>query len=138
KYHERVRDEMFKWEFVSPWDRERVRGLADANLQRNTQDYGLITSFSGLVLPAVQSAMSAKTRLDQQLAYLQTVESIRNHLATHNNEFPNTLDDLVLPAPHDPFTGKKFQYVRHDQGATLTGASSPGLRYEFELRCSPK
>lgn len=138
KFHEHARDEMFKWEFVAHWEREQLSEQVDANLQRNSQEFGLITMPSGLVLPAVSAAMSAQTRLTQQLAYLQTVESIRNHLATHSNIFPDALEDLALPAPLDPATGKTFEYARHDQGATLTGGSFPGLRYQFELRCSPK
>lgn len=138
KFHEHSRDEMFKLAFVAPWQREQGRVQADANRKRNAEKFGLITSPSNVVLPAVDAAMSAQTRLDQQLAYLQTVESIRNHLATHNNEFPSALVDLALPAPLDPATGKMFKYVRHDQGATLTGGAFPGLRHEFELRCSPR
>lgn len=136
KFYEHARDEIFKWQYATHWERNSVQ--TDSYLAEAAEEFGLITTPSTLVLPAMKSAMSAQTRLSQQLAYLQTIESVRHHLATHDRQFPSSLADLDLPAPLDPATGKPFQYLLHDQGATLTGAAFPGIRYQFELRCPSK
>ena len=75
--------------------------------------------------------------MQQQLALWQTIEAIRNHLATHDNKLPATLEELELPAPHDPLTNGPFEYAIHPAGATLKGAENPGIRYQFELRTRP-
>lgn len=133
KFYEHARDEMFKWQYATPWERNSAQ--PELYMAEAAEEFGLITTPAGLILPAVKAAMSAQTRTSQQLAYLQTIESIRHHLATHDRQFPDSLANLVLPAPLDPATGQPFIYVRNAQGATLTGGKFPGIRYQFELRC---
>jgi hypothetical protein len=67
----------------------------------------------------------------------QTIESIRHHLATQSNKLPAALEELELPAPHDPVTNGPFEYVVHAAGATLKGVANPGMQYQFELRTKP-
>lgn len=134
KLYERQRDELFKLTVLPAWKRAELGQRANENFRQDSREFGFIAQPSDLFLPAVQAAMSAQTRSQQSLALLQTVEAIRHHLAMNDNALPQTLDQLELPAPVDPGTGKPFSYQRHDQGATLTGSPHPGLQYQFELR----
>jgi hypothetical protein len=90
-----------------------------------------------MFLPVIASVKAASSRMQQQIALWQTIESIRHHLATHDNKLPAKLDELELPAPNDPLTNQPFTYVVHSEGATLTGDRNPGLQYQFELRTKP-
>jgi len=125
---------MFKWQYVSEWERHRNHEKFKGWFREQSREYGLIAYPSSLLMTSVNSAMSAQSRQSQQLAFLQTVEAIRHHLAKHDRQLPNSLNELELPAPNDPGTGQPFQYVRHREGATLRGAPWTGYRLQFELR----
>lgn len=134
RYHEHVRDEMFKWQYVPEWERNHISEKLDRWLREQSREYGLIAYPSTLLMTSVNAAMSAQSRQSQQLAFLQTVEAIRHHLAKHDRQLPSTLSELELPAPNDPGTGQPFKYVRHREGATLSGSPWTGYRLQFELR----
>ena len=134
KYYERTRDEMFKIAYLPAAERVAASSKTNELLENDIKKFGWITFPSGQLLPAVQAAMGAQGRLQQQLALLQTIESIRNHMAEHDNSLPQKLSDLQLPAPSDPLTGKPFRYTLHAAGATLDGSQLPGYRLQFELR----
>jgi len=134
RFHERFRDEWLKLKHV-PYQKLNEPAFAfRPKLDAAFAEYGSMTSLSKMVFPAVQSALTASTRNQQQLALLQTVESIRHHLATRGNSLPNSLDELELPAPLDPASGEAFEYFLHDQGATLRGTAFPNLRYQLDMR----
>ncbi len=133
RFYERYRDEEFKYSFL-PVHARQTSNVTSTGIGKMITKYGLITLPTSLFLPAVQAAQSASLRTQQQLALWQTIESIRHHLATHENKLPATLKELELPAPYDPLTNGPFEYVMHASGATLKGAANPGLQYQFELR----
>ena len=133
RFYERYRDEEFKYSFL-PEHARKKSSATSTEFGESLKRYGLITIPTSSLLPAVQAAQSASRRTQQQLAMWQTTESIRHHLATHDNKLPATLEELELPAPHDPLTSGPFEYVVHATGATLKGAANPGLQYQFELR----
>lgn len=133
RFYERYRDEEFKYSFLPEHARKKSNATS-TEFGESLKRYGLITIPTSLLLPAVQAAQSASQRTQQQLAMWQTIESIRHHLATHDNKLPAALEELELPAPHDPLTSGPFEYVVHATGATLKGAANPGLQYQFELR----
>lgn len=99
------------------------------------REYGPATLLVGLT-PAMGAARTNLVSTQQQIAMLQTVESLRHHLATHNLQYPEQLSDLDLPAPNDPFTDQPFEYSRYESGVTLTGANLHGSRYQLVLRLS--
>ncbi len=134
RHYERARDELMKLQYVPEWKRSAIGKQTNELSQEEVNKFGMITTLSRLVLPATQAMMTAQTRLQQQLAMFQTVESIRHHLATKGNKLPNSLEELELPAPVDPISGMPFDYIRHQEGATLSGSALPGIRYQIELR----
>ncbi|MCY3005469.1 MAG: hypothetical protein NTV29_05765 [Planctomycetota bacterium] len=136
RFYERYRDEEFKVSFLPEHARNKAR-VTSKEFGEFGLRYGLITLPTSVFLPAVQAAQGASLRTQQQLALWQTVEALRNHLATHDNKLPATLEELELPAPHDPLTNGPFEYIAHAAGATLKGAEHPGLQYQLELRTKP-
>lgn len=136
RFYERYRDEEFKYSFLPEHARNKSNA-ASTEFGELLKRYGVFTLPTSTFLPAVQAAQSASQRTQQQLAMWQIIESIRNHLATHDNKLPATLDELELPAPHDPVSNEPFGYTVHAAGATLKGAANPGLQYQFELRTNP-
>ncbi|MFN6398473.1 MAG: hypothetical protein ACK449_01020 [Planctomycetota bacterium] len=136
RFYERYRDEEFKYIFLPEHARKKAK-TSSTNFGELGLRYGLITLPTTAFLPAVQAAQGASLRTQQQLAMWQTVESIRHHLATHDNKLPATLEELELPAPHDPLTNGSFEYTLHNAGATLKGAENPGLQYQLELHTKP-
>jgi hypothetical protein len=133
RFYERYRDEEFKYSFLPEHARKRSKA-SSMDFNELSQRYGLITFPTSAFLPAVQAAQEASLRTQQQLAMWQTVEAIRHHLATHDNKLPATLEELELPAPHDPLTNGPFEYLLHNAGATLKGAVTVNLQYQLELR----
>ena len=93
------------------------------------------------LLPAVYKVHFASTRTDRRINVLRTVEAIRLYAAAHG-QLPSKLDDLEVPVPTDPVTGKAFEYRLAGDKALLTGPTPAGerphesntLRYEITLR----
>ena len=54
------------------------------------------------------------------------------------NGHPVQLDDLPVPAPVDPFTGRPPLYRYHGRSAELCGHDMPGLRYRLIVRFANK
>jgi hypothetical protein len=53
---------------------------------------------------------AAQAQLDQRIALLRCVEALRMYAAEHDGRLPEKLDDIRLPLPIDPATGKPFTY----------------------------
>jgi hypothetical protein len=83
----------------------------------------------------------AQARLDQRLGLLRCVEALRMFAAEHDGKLPARLDDIHLPLPVDPFTGKPFVYKLDGATAILRGTPPPGqenvatynVRYEVTI-----
>jgi len=69
---------------------------------------------------------------------IQTVEAIRMYGAAQGGKLPASLDDLSLPAPVEPVTGKPLDYRYQGDQAVLTGHDLPGIRYRLVLRFAKK
>lgn len=129
-------DESFKWTLLPYWQ-------AEASSKRRSDEEGFRTKWDrvgfagalpGMLLPAIHAARMAGSRAEQQLCLIQTVEAIRIYGAANAGKLPATLDELPVPAPLDPATGKLLEYQLEGDRATLTGHEWPGLRYRLVLR----
>ncbi len=97
--------------------------------------------FRGL-LSALNKVRTAQGRLEQRIALLRHVEALRMYAADHGGKLPATLDEIDLPLPVDPFTGKPFRYELKDDTAHLRGTPPKGyedvsvynLHYEITIR----
>lgn len=63
------------------------------------------------------------TLLEQRIAMLRIVESIRDWAASHDGKMPKSLSELSLPVPSDPLSGKEFTWSLSENGkqGTLQG-----------------
>jgi hypothetical protein len=76
----------------------------------------------------------AQTRLDQRIALLRCVEALRIYAAEYDGKVPAKLDDIRLPLPVDPATGKPFSYKVDGKTAHLHGEPVPiRVRYEVTI-----
>lgn len=125
-------DEELKWIYV-PWP----QGRGGVDFRERLEQIGPAAMLANLLLPALQVAHPAQVRTQRDLAMMQTVESLRAHVAEHGR-LPASLGELRLPAPVDPFTGQPFYYRCHDQSAVLESAIDNffGLRWIVRLATS--
>lgn len=131
RLYEQVRDESFKLQYLPSPQRA---GFSPYQAEKAAKDkYGWISVLNNLFLPAVQAAGSARDRLQQHLALLQTVEALRDHMAAHDGRLPEQLSELRLPAPNDPVTLQPFEYIYEAGRAKLSAAVSNVIKYELVL-----
>lgn len=136
RYYDECRDDYFKWMHLPFWqaNTNSARRRADDAMRAASKQYGLCTAPADLLLPAVVAARTAEARCDQAIALLQTVEAIRMYGAAHDGKLPRSLDELPVPAPVEPFTGKPIDYECLGTRAVLSSHSLPGMRYRLILR----
>lgn len=117
-------EEVFKWSHLPfPEGYPRVR----ASLERLREEGYMGQPFSSkevlpiasLLLPAIDSVMIASARAERRQAALETLEAIRMHAAANRGQLPSTLENLIVPAAKNPFTGRNFDYRVDDQQAVL-------------------
>lgn len=131
RLYEQVRDESFKIQYLPSPQRA---SFSPYQAEKAANDkYGWINALSNFFLPAVQAAGSARDRLQQHLALLQTIEALRDHMAAHDGRLPEKLSELRLPAPNDPVIQHPFEYVYEEGQAKLSGAAVSVIKYELVL-----
>ena len=129
-----IRDEMFKWmNLPHPVAIKGIGEVEDA-LKKSKSTWFL----GPMLLPAVLKVKGAQTRIEQRFAYLRVIEAVRLYAHENGGKLPASLDDIKLPLPPDPFTGKPFEYSVKDGIATLHGEppyqnNPPSNRY-YEIR----
>jgi hypothetical protein len=136
RFYDQWRDEYFKWTHLPVW---QVRAGMDRNsldtaLRNASKRYGFCAVPANLLLPAVLAVRTAEARCEQTIALAQTVEAIRMYGAAHDGRLPASLDDLPVPAPIEPFTGKPIDYEVEGDHAVISGHPMPGLRYRLVVR----
>lgn len=95
-----------------------------------------------LFLISARRVRVSQGRLEQRIAMLRHVEALRMYAAEHDGKLPEKLDDIPLPLPDDPFTGKPFRYSVEKGTAHLRGTPPAGygrvaaynLHYEITIR----
>jgi hypothetical protein len=72
------------------------------------------------------SAILGSHRFQRRVRFMQAIEAIRDHVATHEGAFPENLEQLRWSAPTDPLTESPFVYEKSDGGAWLSYPGLPG------------
>ncbi len=101
-------------------------------------------------LEALLPVPRSRARLDRRIALLRHVEGLRMFADAHGGTLPESLSQVPVPLPDDPFTGKPFSYtLQKDKGgdgrgdfAELRGNPPPGdeedgrfrVRYNVRIR----
>jgi hypothetical protein len=125
------------WETVGH-ERKLVEHIAAARVAGGGEDREVIPMVS-LLLPAMQAARNAQTRLEREIASLRVIEALRMYAAEHDGKLPNSLDDIKqVPVPNNPATGKAFLYHVDGETAILELPASDGplgshRRYEIQV-----
>ena len=131
--YEIQRDERLNLFALPYWEMEKLRGAAT----KEEPGEGL---FAELV-PRILKIRQATARIDQRLAMLRCVEALRIYAAANDGKFPAKLEDVKLPLPVDPITGKPFPYELSGDTAILRGTPPAGqennaafnIRYEVTI-----
>jgi hypothetical protein len=95
----------------------------------------------GVIASDTFKVRRAQARLEQRLALLRVVEALRLHAAEHGGTLPGSLEEIVLPLPVDPITGRPFPYKLDGDTGAVQGTPPPGqvgpvwkVRYELTIR----
>lgn len=91
--------------------------------------------------PGIERVLHRRAILDQRIAILRHVESLRLYAAEHG-KFPATLTELWTPLPVDPMNGQPLSYESDGTTAHLRGSAPKSeeqnpayhLHYEVTLR----
>lgn len=139
--------ELMKWTLLPYWQSYRQMRATSADLQRRgllgtPGQLPTVLPVANLLLPAIDAAVFAPVRMQREIAALQTIEALRMFAASHDGQFPQSLEQLQqCPAPWDPATGTFIDYRLQDGAAVLTlpppEGQSPqqdGKRYELRFR----
>lgn len=143
-----VQDELLKlmplpyWEagprFEQVWKQVGV-GEGSDNILRKTSWEDSI--FMNLVA-SLDNIRRVQARLEQRFGLLRHVEAVRLYAAAHEGKLPESLDEIEVPLPVDPVTGKPFLYAVEDGKAIIRGTPPEGtegsasynVRVELTLR----
>lgn len=131
---EEMRDEYLKVVLLPYWEALPYLDGADERMDSDRRRWENPLPLYD-VFPAIRGGRTAFARLDRQIAVLRILEAIRLHGATHAGRLPNGLEEIEVPVPIDPITGKPFEYRVHNNVAHLEGPPMPGrpCRYEITL-----
>jgi hypothetical protein len=122
--YEARRDEVMKLANLPPWQAEE---LGIGRPYKRNKDTGLLAD---LLVPALSKVHRAQGRLEQRIALLRHVEALRLYAADHDGKLPESLAEVSVPLPMDPFTGKPFHYKVGGATAHLRGSPPAGLEKE--------
>ncbi len=134
-FHDRWRDEYFKWMYLPYWQaRTKKSSQVDQAMDDAADQYGWCAWPTMMLLPAVRAARTAEARCSQNIAILKTIEALRMYAAENDSKLPESLEELSVPAPIEPFTGKPIEYELRGNHAVITGHETPGLRSQLVIR----
>jgi hypothetical protein len=121
---------------LPPWQFERMWKPMEAWSTPKKSNAMERSLFADLLLPAVHKVRRREGMLDQRIALLRHVEALRLYAADHDGKLPATLDEVAVPLPVDPFTGKPFLYKLEGATAHIRGTPPPGMEKEapFNVR----
>jgi hypothetical protein len=115
---------MMKLANLPPWQAEE---LGIGRPYKRSKDTGLLAD---LLVPALSKVHRAQGRLEQRIALLRHVEALRLYAADHDGKLPESLAEVAVPLPTDPFTGKPFHYKVEGATAHLRGSPPAGMEKE--------
>lgn len=111
---------------LQPWQAEALAGRRDSGRGAD----GLFAD----LLPHTPEARRAQGRVEQRVALLRCVEALRLYAAGHDGKLPAALEDVGVPLPVDPYTGKPFAYELDATTARLRAEGKSAVRNEITVR----
>jgi hypothetical protein len=124
--YEEQRDDEMKAMTLPYWQAIPIMDARNKRFKKDMVFVNMVASFD--------KVKAAQARLDQRIALLRCVEALRLYAADHACKLPAKLEDIDLPLPVDPVTGKPFSYKVEGDTAHLQGARLiHQVRYEVTL-----
>ncbi len=78
------------------------------------------------LLPNIDKLRAEEAELERQLAVLRWVEALRLYAAGHDGKLPSRREEISVPLPLDPVTGKSFAYSLDGATAHIRGEAPQG------------
>jgi hypothetical protein len=119
--YEARRDEVMKLTNLPAWQIEAQVGQINRSKE---------PALFGPLVPALYKIHHRYAQLEQRIALLRHVEALRLYAAEHDGRLPQTLAEVPVPLPTDPFTGKPFPYTVEGTTAHLRGTPPRGRETE--------
>ncbi|HUT89456.1 MAG TPA: hypothetical protein VMY37_08165 [Thermoguttaceae bacterium] len=129
-----LRDELLECVLLPYWQARPHMEALEERMRRAHGQWEEALPLCDRHFPAVQAAHGAFARLDRQIALLRLIEALRLHGASHDGRLPERLDDVGVPVPIDPITGKPFEYRVEGAVAHVNGPPMPGRPCRYEIR----
>jgi hypothetical protein len=114
------RDELMKWMNLPFWE-------AEPHFLNSPVIKGAEETLFGEYIRGYPKIKMAQARIQQRIALLRHLEALRLYAAEHDGKLPATLEEISMPLPADPFTGKPLIYKVEDQTATIKGSPPKGM-----------
>ena len=132
---DQTRDELLKCVLLPYWQGKGHLGEVEKRIWRAGRQWEEALPLCDKYFPAVQAASTAFARMDRRIAELRLFEALRLYAAAHQGRLPRRLDDLEVPIPIDPITGKPFDYRLEGDVARVEGPTliSTPCRYEIRM-----
>jgi hypothetical protein len=83
--------------------------------------------------PGIVELRRAQGHLEQRVALLRQIGAIRLYAAAHEKKLPEKLDNVGVPLPVDPFTGKPFGYKFDGPAANLIASDAMKKEFRFVI-----
>ncbi len=115
---------------------EQGDGTGRLRLKEAVAAHREVIPIAALLLPAMQAAKGAETRINWHVAQLRVLEALRLYAAAHGR-LPDRLSEITeVPIPANPYDGKPFTYRRDGDKADLgcEEAGPRGLPWRLEIR----
>jgi hypothetical protein len=125
------RDELFKL-FTLPYAQAEKYTAA-------RQPEKVKLSLLGGFLPQAYKVRQAQARIQQRIGLLRCVEALRLYAAENNGRLPARLEEVQVPVPIDPVTGRAFVYQLEGTTAVLRATppsgqeKNPGYNIRYEV-----
>ncbi|MFC1596580.1 hypothetical protein ACFL5Q_01355 [Planctomycetota bacterium] len=129
-----LRDELLKCVLLPYWQAEPYLNEFEERLRGSHRRWEEALPLCDTYFPAVQAGRTAFAKLDRRIAELRVFEALRLYGASHGGRLPERMDDIGVPLPIDPITGKPFEYRLDGNAAHVGGPSLPGRPCRYEIR----
>ncbi len=122
------RDDVVKLALLPYWQAEPM--LAENEAKARDPERSLFPWLAPWIGPARMKLAA----IQQRIALLRCVESLRLYAAQNGGKLPVSLNDVPVPLPVDPVTGKPFSYKLDGATATLHGNPPRGQKDAYYNR----
>jgi hypothetical protein len=131
---DQLRDELLKCALLPYWQAKPHLDQLRDRMRQARHRWEEVLPLCDEYFPAVQAGSTAFVRPDRRIAELRLFEALRLYAASHNGRLPERLEDIGVPIPIDPITGKPFEYRLDGDVAHVEGPPRVATPCRYEVR----